>query len=43
MGKLVDEALNQGAAAVDLEWTDQTHTDFETNLRILDLLLNWQP
>jgi hypothetical protein len=41
-GTLVDWAVANGVtAAVDLELNDKTSTEFETNLKILDLLLKW--
>ena len=42
-GTLVDWAASLGAAAVDLELSNHTDTDFDINLRVLDVLLNWQP
>ncbi|MBN1538204.1 MAG: hypothetical protein JW908_15810 [Anaerolineales bacterium] len=42
-GALVDWASAQGIAALDIELTDHTHTDYQQNLRILEVLLNWQP
>jgi len=42
-GTLVDWALNIGIAGVDVELTDHLHTDFKVNLRILSVLLEWQP
>ncbi len=42
-GTLADFAASRGAAAVDLELTDHKYTDFEMNLDVLQILLNWQP
>ncbi len=42
-GALVDWASVQGIAALDIELTDHEHTDFQQNLEILSVLLNWQP
>ncbi len=42
-GTLVDWALTQGAIGVDLELRNHLETDFEINLKVLSLLLNWQP
>ena len=42
-GTLADYAVSQGAAAVDLELTDHFDTDFDQNLDILDVLLNFVP
>jgi len=42
-GALVDWASAQGIAALDIELTDHEHTDFQQNLEILNVLLNWQP
>ncbi len=39
---LVDWAVKLGIAGIDLELTNHTHTDFEINLRVLDVFLNWQ-
>lgn len=42
-GTLVDWAVAHGvSAAVDLELNDKTSTEFETNLKILLLLLKWE-
>jgi len=41
-GQLVDWASNQGIAAVDLELTNHTDTDFDVNLEILEELLKWE-
>jgi hypothetical protein len=40
-GSLADWAVSQGIAAIDLELTDHTHTDFIQNINILDILLKW--
>lgn len=40
-GTLPDWGVSQGIAAVDLELSDHTSTDFQTNLEVLDLLVNW--
>ncbi len=43
-GTLVDSAVHHGVqAAVDLELNSASASEFETNLKILDLLLTWQP
>jgi hypothetical protein len=42
-GALVDWASAQGIAALDIELTDHRHTDYQQNLDILEVLLNWQP
>ena len=42
-GTLVDWAANLGIAAVDLELSNHTDTDFDINLRVLAELLGWQP
>ena len=41
-GQLIDWASEQGLAALDVELTNHTDTDFEQNLRILDVFLNWR-
>jgi len=41
-GTLVDWAVSQGAAAVDIELTNHEDTDFEQTLEILAALLKWQ-
>ncbi len=41
-GTLADYAVSQGTAAVDLELTNHIDTDFDMNLNILEVLLNWQ-
>lgn len=40
-GTLADYAVSEGAAAVDMELADHRDTDFEINLNVLDVLLNW--
>ena len=43
-GTLVDWAISQGTqAAVDLELNSASDPEFENNLKVLDLLLTWQP
>ena len=43
-GTLVDWAVSQGVqAAVDLELNTPDSPEYETNLKVLDLLLTWQP
>lgn len=43
-GTLVDWAISQGTqAAVDLELNSPDSPEFDTNLKILDLLVTWQP
>jgi predicted deacylase len=42
-GMLVDWALKQGIIGVDLELSTHYETDFETNLQVLSVLMNWQP
>jgi predicted deacylase len=42
-GALVDWASAQGIASLDIELTDHRHTDYQQNLNILDVLLNWKP
>lgn len=41
-GSLPDYAVSQGITAVDLELTNHFDTDFDVNLKILDVLLNWE-
>lgn len=41
-GGFVDWASDIGIAALDVELTDHTHTDFEMNLRVLHVFLNWK-
>ena len=40
-GTLADFAVEQGAAAVDLELSNHRDTDFEMNLKILMMFMNW--
>ncbi len=40
-GTLADFAVSTGAAAVDMELTDHTNTDFEVNKKVLQVLLNF--
>ena len=42
-GTLADYAVSAGAAAVDLELTNHFDTDFDENLRVLDVLLSFEP
>jgi len=42
-GGMVDWTANQGIASLDLELTNHTDTDFDMNLRVLTVLLNWTP
>ncbi len=42
-GGMVDWTANQGIASLDLELTNHTDTDFDMNLRVLNVLLNWKP
>ncbi len=42
-GQLIDWASTNGVAAVDIELTNHIDTDFEENLRILNIFLAWQP
>ena len=41
-GTLADFAVEQGAAAVDLELSNHHDTDFEANLKILQMFMNWE-
>jgi protein MpaA len=41
-GSLADWAASQGIAALDVELTNHTDIDFQQNLNILTVLLNWQ-
>jgi predicted deacylase len=41
-GTLADFAVDQGAAAVDLELSNHHDTDFEMNLKILQMFMNWE-
>lgn len=40
-GTLADYAVALGIAAVDMELTNHRDTDFDINLRVLEVLLNW--
>ncbi len=42
-GTLADYAVSAGAAAVDLELSDHIDTDFDQNLQVLNVLLNFVP
>lgn len=42
-GALVDWASQHGIAALDIELTNHTDTDFDMNLRILNVFMNWKP
>jgi protein MpaA len=41
-GGFTDWADENNIAALDVELTDHTHTDFEMNLEILNVFLNWK-
>lgn len=41
-GTLADYAVAMGAAAVDMELSDHAHTDFEVNLKVLQMFMNWE-
>lgn len=41
-GTLADFAVGQGAAAVDLELSNHRDTDFEMNLKVLLMFMNWE-
>ncbi len=41
-GGLVDWTAELGIPSVDVELTDHSHTDFEMNLRILQIFLSWE-
>jgi hypothetical protein len=41
-GTLPDYAVAQGSVAVDLELTNHIDTDFDMNLNVLQVLLNWE-
>jgi hypothetical protein len=41
-GGFTDWANEEGIAALDVELTDHTHTDFEMNLKVLETFLNWK-
>ncbi len=42
-GGMVDWTANLGIASLDLELTNHTDTDFDMNLRVLHVLLTWNP
>jgi hypothetical protein len=42
-GQFADWLANNGIAAVDLELTNHTDTDFDQNLKTLNVLLKWEP
>ena len=42
-GQLVDWAAMIDIAAVDLELSNHTDTEFKTNLKVLEAFLNWKP
>ncbi len=42
-GGFTDWADEHGIPALDVELTDHTHTDFEMNLLVLNVLLDWKP
>ena len=42
-GTLADYAVSNGIAAVDLELTNHYDTDFDQNLQVLDVLLDFEP
>ena len=42
-GTLADYAVSRGATAVDMELANHLHTDFEVNLKALQVLLQWEP
>lgn len=41
-GTLADYAVSMGAAAVDLELSNHRDTDFEMNLKVLLMFMNWE-
>ena len=41
-GGMVDWTANQAIASLDLELTNHTDTDFDMNLRVLNVFLNWK-
>ena len=41
-GGFTDWADERGIAAVDVELTDHTNTDYEMNLKVLNIILNWK-
>jgi predicted deacylase len=42
-GGMVDWTANLGIPSLDLELTNHTYTDFDMNLRVLNVLLSWKP
>ena len=42
-GGMVDWTANQGIASLDLELTNHADTDFDMNLRVLNVFLKWKP
>ncbi len=43
-GNLTDWAANtRGIPSIDIELTNHRDTDFEMNLRVLQVFLNWKP
>jgi hypothetical protein len=42
-GQLIDWVANHGIAAVDVELSNHTDTDFDVNLKILSAFLKWDP
>jgi hypothetical protein len=42
-GALVGWASQHGIASLDIELTNHTDTDFDMNLRILNVFMNWKP
>jgi predicted deacylase len=41
-GQFSDWAADQGIAALDIELTNHRDTDYDTNLRVLQVFLNWR-
>jgi protein MpaA len=41
-GGMVDWTANLGIPSLDVELTNHTDTDFDMNLRVLDVFLNWK-
>jgi hypothetical protein len=41
-GGFTDWADEKGIAALDIELTDHTHTDYDMNLKVLETFLNWK-
>jgi hypothetical protein len=41
-GDFTDWADGKGIAALNVELTDHTHTDYEMNLKVLEVFLNWK-